>query len=173
MTSRKSRVCSIASVSMCDVVAPLGRDSFGHRPTGRGRLQRCPLSRDRARRGAMARKEPCSALHANSPDRRWRDERFHRRGCAARPTLTRPKCSPSRLSRLPWYSRSVDSTYLTGKRVFIFGDATHVLAAARIAENELGFEVVGLGTYSREFAREIREAAKLFECRCADHRRLS
>src|SRR5262249_1499593 len=23
-------------------------------------------------------------------------------------------------SRLPWYSRSVDSTYLTGKRVFIF-----------------------------------------------------
>jgi len=30
-----------------------------------------------------------------------------------------------RASRLPWYSRSVDSTYLTGKRVFIFGDATH------------------------------------------------
>ena len=27
--------------------------------------------------------------------------------------------------RLPWFSRSVDSTYLTGKRVFIFGDATH------------------------------------------------
>ena len=37
-------------------------------------------------------------------------------------------------SRLPWYSRSVDSTYLTGKRVFIFGDATHALAAARIAK---------------------------------------
>jgi len=66
-------------------------------------------------------------------------------------------------ARLPWYSRSVDSTYLTGKRVFIFGDATHVLAAARIAENELGFKVVGLGTYSREFAREIREAAKVLE----------
>jgi len=66
-------------------------------------------------------------------------------------------------ARLPWYSRSVDSTYLTGKRVFIFGDATHVLAAARIAESELGFKVVGLGTYSREFAREIREAAKLYE----------
>ena len=32
-------------------------------------------------------------------------------------------------SRLPWWSRSVDSTYLTGKRVFIFGDATHALAA--------------------------------------------
>ncbi|MBR0934169.1 ferredoxin:protochlorophyllide reductase (ATP-dependent) subunit B [Bradyrhizobium jicamae] len=62
-------------------------------------------------------------------------------------------------TRLPWYSRSVDSTYLTGKRVFIFGDATHALAAARVASGELGFDVVGLGTYSREFAREIREAA--------------
>ncbi len=62
-------------------------------------------------------------------------------------------------SRLPWYSRSVDSTYLTGKRVFIFGDATHAVAAARIAQDELGFEVVGLGTYAREFARDVREAA--------------
>jgi light-independent protochlorophyllide reductase subunit B len=58
-----------------------------------------------------------------------------------------------------WYSRSVDSTYLTGKRVFVFGDATHVVAAARIAAQELGFTVVGLGTYSREFARDVREAA--------------
>ncbi|WP_424360934.1 ferredoxin:protochlorophyllide reductase (ATP-dependent) subunit B [Methylocystis parvus] len=62
-------------------------------------------------------------------------------------------------SRLPWYSRSVDSTYLTGKRVFVFGDATHAIAAARIARDELGFTVVGLGTYSREFARDVREAA--------------
>jgi light-independent protochlorophyllide reductase subunit B len=62
-------------------------------------------------------------------------------------------------SRLPWYSRSVDSTYLTGKRVFIFGDATHAVAAARIAAEELGFSVVGLGSYSREFAREVRAAA--------------
>jgi light-independent protochlorophyllide reductase subunit B len=66
-------------------------------------------------------------------------------------------------TRLPWYSRSVDSTYLTGKRVFVFGDATHVVAAARIASDELGFKVVGLGTYAREFGREIREAAKLYD----------
>jgi light-independent protochlorophyllide reductase subunit B len=65
-------------------------------------------------------------------------------------------------SRLPWYSRSVDSTYLTGKRVFIFGDASHAIAAARVAATELGFTVVGLGSYSREFAREVREAAKLY-----------
>jgi light-independent protochlorophyllide reductase subunit B len=62
-------------------------------------------------------------------------------------------------SRLPWYSLSVDSTYLTGKRVFIFGDATHAVAAAHIAAKELGFTVCGLGTYSREFAREVRAAA--------------
>lgn len=62
-------------------------------------------------------------------------------------------------TRLPWYSRSVDSTYLTGKRVFVFGDATHAVAAARVAASELGFDVVGLGTYSREFARQVRDAA--------------
>ncbi|MEG3177852.1 ferredoxin:protochlorophyllide reductase (ATP-dependent) subunit B [Sphingomonas sp. RB3P16] len=65
-------------------------------------------------------------------------------------------------SRLPWWSRSVDSTYLTGKRVFIFGDASHAVAAARVARDEFGFEVVGLGCYNREFAREMRDAAKLY-----------
>jgi len=62
-------------------------------------------------------------------------------------------------SRLSWYSRSVDSTYLTGKRVFIFGDATHVVAATRVAADELGFSIAGIGTYSRELAREVRAAA--------------
>ncbi|ABV95268.1 light-independent protochlorophyllide reductase subunit B [Dinoroseobacter shibae DFL 12 = DSM 16493] len=64
--------------------------------------------------------------------------------------------------RLPWWSASVDSTYLTGKRVFLFGDATHVKASARIARDEMGFEVVGLGCYNREFARDIRKLAKEF-----------
>ncbi len=63
-------------------------------------------------------------------------------------------------SRLNWYSQSVDSNYLTDKRVFIFGDGTHALSAARIAKEELGFEVVGLGTYSREMARQVRGMAK-------------
>jgi light-independent protochlorophyllide reductase subunit B len=72
-----------------------------------------------------------------------------------------PNVDESRL-RLPWYSASVDSTYLTGKRVFIFGDGTHVKAAARIARDEMGFEVVGLGCYNREMARDIRAVAKEF-----------
>ncbi|MCM2562059.1 ferredoxin:protochlorophyllide reductase (ATP-dependent) subunit B [Lutimaribacter sp. EGI FJ00015] len=62
--------------------------------------------------------------------------------------------------RLPWYSASVDSTYLTGKRVFLFGDGTHVAAAARLARDEMGFEVVGMGCYNREQARNIRKLAK-------------
>jgi light-independent protochlorophyllide reductase subunit B len=79
--------------------------------------------------------------------------------------LARVEAAPllaSEESRLPWYSRSVDSTYLTGKRVFVFGDGTHAIAAARIAHEELGFTVVGLGTYTREFAREVREAATTY-----------
>tara|TARA_B100000900_G_scaffold32368_1_gene24486 strand:+ start:1422 stop:2978 length:1557 start_codon:yes stop_codon:yes gene_type:complete len=63
-------------------------------------------------------------------------------------------------SRLPWYSRSIDSTYLTGKRVFVFADGSHAIAAARVARDEMGFNVVGLGTYSRERARDVRAAAK-------------
>ena len=61
--------------------------------------------------------------------------------------------------RAAWYSASVDATYLTGKRVFIFGDASHAVAAARVATQEMGFDVVGLGTYSREQARLVREMA--------------
>lgn len=65
-------------------------------------------------------------------------------------------------SRSVWFSRSVDSTYLTGKRVFLFGDASHVVAAARFATEEMGFDIAGIGTYSREFAREVRDAAKKY-----------
>jgi light-independent protochlorophyllide reductase subunit B len=65
-------------------------------------------------------------------------------------------------SHLPWWSRSVDSNYLTGKRVFVFGEANRAIAAARVASEELGFEVVGLGAYNREFAREVRAAAEIY-----------
>ena len=82
------------------------------------------------------------------------------------PVLGRERPGVARLdgsqSRMQWYARSVDSTYLTGKRVFIFGDATHAIAAARIATEEMGFTVVGLGTYSREFARDVRAAAQRY-----------
>ncbi|CTQ48014.1 ferredoxin:protochlorophyllide reductase (ATP-dependent) subunit B [Jannaschia donghaensis] len=65
--------------------------------------------------------------------------------------------------RQTWWTRSVDSIYLTGKRVFIFGDATHAMAMAKVARDEMGFEVAGLGCYNREFARPMRALAKEFE----------
>jgi len=64
--------------------------------------------------------------------------------------------------RQPWWAASVDSTYLTGKRVFLFGDATHVIAAAKIARDEIGFEICGMGCYNREQARALRATAKAF-----------
>ncbi len=72
-----------------------------------------------------------------------------------------PQVDDTRL-RQPWWAASVDSTYLTGKRVFLFGDATHVIAAARIARDEIGFEVVGMGCFNREGARALRAAAKIY-----------
>ncbi|MEL6233349.1 MAG: ferredoxin:protochlorophyllide reductase (ATP-dependent) subunit B [Pseudomonadota bacterium] len=73
-----------------------------------------------------------------------------------------PVTSDESRLRFPWWSSSVDSTYLTGKRVFIFGDGTHAAAAARIARDEMGFEVVGLGCYNREQARLMRTMAREF-----------
>ena len=72
------------------------------------------------------------------------------------------KADGGRSARLnfDWWSKSVDSNYFTGKRVFIFGDATHVSAAARIAKEEMAFNVVGIGCYNREYARKIRGLAK-------------
>jgi light-independent protochlorophyllide reductase subunit B len=62
--------------------------------------------------------------------------------------------------RLPWWSASVDSTYLTAKRVFVFGDATHAAGVARVAAREIGYEVCGLGCYNREGARTVRALAR-------------
>ena len=113
------------------------------------------------------------ARHQDNPDRRvGAPSRIHQGSRGAGRRRCRAVLS-SEMSRLPWYSRSVDSTYLTAKRVFIFGDGTHVLAAARIATDELGFTVVGLGSYGREMAREVARGRDKIRRRGADHRRLS
>jgi len=73
------------------------------------------------------------------------------------------KNNKSKRLNFDWWSKSVDSNYFTGKRVFIFGDATHVSAAARIAKEEMAFKVVGVGCYNREYSRKIRNLAKDLE----------
>jgi light-independent protochlorophyllide reductase subunit B len=124
---------------------------------------------DRLRSWLQARVRP--AMYKDRPDRGWRNQGLHRRSGRDHRRGRIARAARQELSRLPWYSRSVDSNYLTGKRVFIFADATHAMAAARfVAETELGFKVVGLGTYTREFAREVREEAERVWPRGVDYR---
>jgi light-independent protochlorophyllide reductase subunit B len=88
-------------------------------------------------------------------------------GCGVDPTTDETRL------RLPWWSASVDSTYLTGKRVFVFGDATHVKAMARVAREEDGLR----GGRPRLLQPRIRprhpRAGQGDRGRAADHRRLS
>ena len=70
--------------------------------------------------------------------------------------------APQSRGNLPWWSQSIDSNYLTGKRVFIFAEGARASAAARVARDEFAFDVVGLGCYNREAARTVRETARDF-----------
>jgi light-independent protochlorophyllide reductase subunit B len=62
---------------------------------------------------------------------------------------------PEDMSHVPWYSRSADSHYLTPKKSFIFGNASHALAVARMMEEEIGMRPLAVGTYSREHSKEF------------------
>ncbi|MFP1633812.1 ferredoxin:protochlorophyllide reductase (ATP-dependent) subunit B [Zhengella sp. ZM62] len=84
------------------------------------------------------------------------------RALAGLPPLDPGSLPGAQADRSAWYARSVDSNYLTNKRVFVFGDAAHAIASARVAAYEFGFRICGLGGYNREFARELREAAAEF-----------
>ena len=74
-----------------------------------------------------------------------------------RPANFRPR--PETMSRVPWYSRSADSHYLTPKRSFVFGVASHALAIARMMEEEIGMRPLAVGTFSYEHS-----ASFLDEC---------
>ena len=110
--------------------------------------------------GSLAGTRPRSTGGPHDPDRRRRDPGLHPGGRRCR--RCRPWPCPGRV-RLggclggPGPGPPLTST---GKRVFIFGDATHAIAAARVASEELGFEVVGLGAHTGEFARDVRAAAE-------------
>jgi light-independent protochlorophyllide reductase subunit B len=67
-----------------------------------------------------------------------------------RPANFHPR--PETMSRVPWYSRSADSHYLTPKRSFVFGVASHALAVARMMEEEIGMRPLAVGTFSYEHA---------------------
>ena len=156
-----------------NVVAPLGATPGRPRPPGRGRLQRRALPRDRACR-----------------PRRWLQRTFGQPltktvpigvgatrdfiaevaalagvDAAAGAGRRRARARPGTRAR---------STRPTSPASASSSSATPPMPSPPRASprEELGFEVVGLGTYSREFAREVRDAAKALRRRGADHRRL-
>ena len=132
-TSPRSPACSAGSGIDVNVVAPMGATPGRSRPARRGRFQRRALPRDRRHGGALAASAP-SASHWPRPCRSASAPRATSSPRSPRsPAIDAAPVLAAEPSRLPWYSRSVDSTYLTGKRVFIFGDATHAIAAARVA----------------------------------------
>jgi light-independent protochlorophyllide reductase subunit B len=141
------------------------------RPPRRGRLQRRALPRDREDRRALAGARLRPAAHQDRAHRRRRHPDFIAE-VAEIIGIDPTPCARRRAKRLPWYSRSVDSTYLTGKRVFIFGDATHALAAARVAETEDGLR----GRRPRHLQPRVRprypRRRQRLRRRAADHRRL-
>ena len=150
---------------------PAGRDARRHRPHGRRAFQRAALPRNRRNRRAPSAKRPSA-----SPSRRPSPSASHatRDFLAEVAALAGLRCAPTRAGlRQPWWAASVDSTYLTGKRVFIFGDATHVIAAARIAAQRDRVRGRGHGLLQPRIGPPAARRCQGLRARGADHRRLS
>lgn len=61
------------------------------------------------------------------------------------------------VSQSAWFSRSIDCQNLTGKKVVVFGDATHAAAMTKILTREMGVRVVCAGTYCKHDSNWFRD----------------
>nr|YP_009184563.1 ChlB subunit of protochlorophyllide reductase [Treubaria triappendiculata]ALO62623.1 ChlB subunit of protochlorophyllide reductase [Treubaria triappendiculata] len=61
------------------------------------------------------------------------------------------------VSQAAWFSRSIDCQNLTGKKVVVFGDATHAAQITKILSREFGIHVSCAGTYCKHDADWFRE----------------
>jgi len=61
------------------------------------------------------------------------------------------------VSQAAWFSRSIDCQNLTGKRVVVFGDATHAVAMTKILSREMGIRVACAGTYCKHDSDWFRD----------------
>ena len=61
------------------------------------------------------------------------------------------------VSQAAWFSRSIDCQNLTGKKVVVFGDATHAAAMTKILAREMGIRVSCAGTYCKHESNWFRE----------------
>jgi len=62
-----------------------------------------------------------------------------------------------RVCQAAWFSRSIDCQNLTGKRAFVFGDASHAAKRTQRLSLERGIRVVASGTYCTHDADWFRE----------------
>lgn len=60
-------------------------------------------------------------------------------------------------SGVPWFARTADMESFSGKRAFVFGDATHTVGMVKFLKDELGMQIIGAGTYLEQHADWIRE----------------
>lgn len=61
------------------------------------------------------------------------------------------------VSQAGWFSRSIDCQNLTGKKVVVFGDATHAASMTKILSREMGIRVSCAGTYCKNESDWFRE----------------
>jgi light-independent protochlorophyllide reductase subunit B len=66
------------------------------------------------------------------------------------------------VSQSAWFSRSIDCQNLTGKKGFVFGDATHAASMTKILAREMGIRVSCSGTYCKHDADWFREEVEGF-----------
>ena len=60
-------------------------------------------------------------------------------------------------SGVPWFARTADMESFSNKRAFVFGDATQVVGVVKFLKDELGMQIIGVGTYLPKQADWVRE----------------
>ncbi|ANT65811.1 MULTISPECIES: ferredoxin:protochlorophyllide reductase (ATP-dependent) subunit B [Prosthecochloris] len=60
-------------------------------------------------------------------------------------------------SGVPWFARTADMESFSGKRAFVFGDATHTVGMVKFLKDELGMQIIGAGTYLGVHADWVRQ----------------
>jgi len=59
-------------------------------------------------------------------------------------------------SGVPWFARTADMESFSNKRAFVFGDATQVVGVTKFLKDELGMQIIAVGTYLPKHADWVR-----------------
>ncbi|NTV98819.1 MAG: ferredoxin:protochlorophyllide reductase (ATP-dependent) subunit B [Chlorobiaceae bacterium] len=101
------------------------------------------------------------------PTRRWLEEIVEKINAAAAerglPGIVMPPLRAFSLdgmsapSGVPWFARTADMESFSGKKAFVFGDATHTAGVVKFLRDELGMQIIGAGTYLHRHADWLRK----------------